>query len=299
MKGIDRETGFDVLINLENIEESLSDILQKRRYKIASVQLSEAFFLSVPHRFPKNARGSIGNALALYIRQNTPFTPRDIIWKFRLEKPASQMIVARQFIIKTEVVQSLLHGFGNAGVRVIDMRLYRSPLVFLDQSRQVAKTHHLWQALGRVAIIGALSLAALSAYNNYQSRLETLASLRANTKTLQDQAIALRDGLSRQEDSNAQLITLLDQINTDRRALKVLSNLTSIFPDTVWLAQVSFRQSDVRLAGFSSVAPSTLIAPLANSPVFQEAQLSGPVVRDQRLEQDRFEMSLKVDNTHE
>ena len=76
------------------------------------------------------------------------------------------------------------------------------------------------------------------------------------------------------------------------RSIKILAALTNDIPDGVWISQISITNNEVRLAGFSDHAPSELVVILQQNPLFLETRLSGPVVRDRRLERDRFEMVL-------
>lgn len=299
IEGKDAPENYDFLVSLPELETSLHAALtrsQKRLSggKIISLQLSPSFFLITPHNIPKKAARDLNAMLSLFIRQNTPFSIDEIVWRYRKGKQSAGVVSIEQFIIKKQTLDALNKAVGKAGLRLKSIGLVASELVFQDHTRAVLSGHRVWHGLGLLAFSLTLGFALLASYFNYQNRTETLATITAENSILQDMALALREAAQSQESEAAHIVLFLNRLGNDRKLLQIIEALTHELPDTTWLSQFNLRQGAVRMAGFSTDDPSALVIKLAQVPDFEQVVLSGPITRDQRLEQNRFEMTFRL-----
>lgn len=297
--GIDDKVENDILVNPKELQTTLPVALaqwqnQHRKDQILIVRLSAAFFLEMNHALPMRSKADIEAALTLYLTQNTPLNLTEIVWRSQTHPQSGNVVTVRQYIINSYVLDEIRVGIEAAGFKVKEIWLKGSNLNFLDNSREVFRTHFFWRRLSFAALILAAFVSSISIYINYQRRELTLAQIEAEIGSLGDHAVALRQDVSVRQESELRIIELANKLRADRQALEVLSALTELIPDGTWLTQLSITRGNVRIAGFTDVAPSSLIIELEQSPLFSEVRLSGPVVRDQRLEQDRFEMALAL-----
>ncbi|MBL1437656.1 MAG: PilN domain-containing protein [Rhodobacteraceae bacterium] len=299
IEGKDAPAGYDFLVSLPELETSLHAALtrsQKRLSggKIISLQLSPSFFLVTPHNIPKKAARYLNAVLSLFIRQNTPFSSGEIVWRHRKVKQSAGAVSVEQFIIKTQTLDALNKAVSKAGLRLKSIELVASDLVFQDHAHAVLRGHRVWRSLGGLAFSLAVAFALLSSYFNYQNRVEALATITAKNGVLQDRAVALREAAQSQESEAAHIGLFLDRLGNERKILQIFEALTHELPDTTWLSQFNLRQGVVRMAGFSTDDPSALVIKLAQNPDFEQVVLSGPITRDQHLGQNRFEMTFKL-----
>ena len=76
-------------------------------------------------------------------------------------------------------------------------------------------------------------------------------------------------------------------------SIELLDEVTRRLPDSSWLLQFTFREEDLRVAGYAD-DPSQLIRLLEQSPVLSDVRFASPVTRDPRVEKDRFNLSAHV-----
>ncbi|HEY8015884.1 MAG TPA: PilN domain-containing protein [Dongiaceae bacterium] len=85
---------------------------------------------------------------------------------------------------------------------------------------------------------------------------------------------------------------------TQREALPlvvdVLAELTARLPDDTWLTDLRLSDVHMQLGGYASSA-ATLVPIIENSPMFEGARLSGPVLPDSSMQRERF--SIEADLT--
>jgi general secretion pathway protein L len=85
---------------------------------------------------------------------------------------------------------------------------------------------------------------------------------------------------------------------TQREALPlvvdVLAELTARLPDDTWLTDLRLTDAHMQLTGYASSA-ATLVPVIENSPMFEGARLSGPVLPDSSVQRERF--SIEADLT--
>jgi general secretion pathway protein L len=76
-------------------------------------------------------------------------------------------------------------------------------------------------------------------------------------------------------------------------AVAVLLELTGRLPDHSYAIELSLRDGEARLQGFSA-ATSELIGALDASPLFRSPEFRSPVTSDPRVGRDRFDLSAGI-----
>ncbi len=77
--------------------------------------------------------------------------------------------------------------------------------------------------------------------------------------------------------------------------LKVLRELTEIFPDDAWLTEFTYRadRSELRLSGYA-LSASQLLPVLEQSDLFENVRFTSPITTDQRLRKEQFRLEMKI-----
>jgi len=103
---------------------------------------------------------------------------------------------------------------------------------------------------------------------------------------------AQREELARMEQlyESAQRIA-----SRDVGKLKVLRELTEIFPDDAWLTEFNYRadKSEIRLSGYA-LSASQLLPVLEQSDLFENVRFTSPITTDQRLRKEQFRLEMKL-----
>jgi general secretion pathway protein L len=75
--------------------------------------------------------------------------------------------------------------------------------------------------------------------------------------------------------------------------LAVVKELTLRLPDDTWLFELSLRDHEVQISGYSPAA-SSLIGLIESSPLFENARFRSPVTQDTRIGAEQFHLSADV-----
>lgn len=302
--GVDASSQFDLLVDINNLKNSLSAEVKKYSQHGKSgvplnIIMSESFFLERQHKVPIQSNKDINKILALNIAQKTPFSAQDIVWRSKQTGRYRGQANYSQMIIKASVLKTIESGFAFNGWKVRNIRIDGSGIIFIDNSRQTDRMYQIWNRIAALAAITAVGAIFSTAYFRYEAQSAHLDRLNIEVSAFQDQAIALHSDANAEKKSQDQISNLAARFIQNRQALQVLSALTNELSDEFWLAQLSMRSDEIRIAGFTTSAPSGLIEILEKNPLFFQPRLSGPVVRDQRLEIDRFELNMRVAEFYE
>ena len=94
-------------------------------------------------------------------------------------------------------------------------------------------------------------------------------------------------------------LAALDRFLVERKEarpvrLAVLDEISRILPDDTWLFRLRLTGDEVQTFGYSAGA-SNLIGPIEESPLFRNPQFLAPLMRDQRVEAERFHIAFQLE----
>jgi general secretion pathway protein L len=112
--------------------------------------------------------------------------------------------------------------------------------------------------------------------------------------TLKKAAVKKVDDLKGEIDSAAQEINLINDFKRKRPvSLNVLKELTLVLPKTAWLTRVRVFESQISIEGYAPSATS-LIPRLEATAFFRKVEFAAPTFKDPRLQMDRFQIKMEV-----
>ena len=78
------------------------------------------------------------------------------------------------------------------------------------------------------------------------------------------------------------------------RRLGLLTDLTNLLPDSVWVSELSITGDQMILSGFAEGDVAATIAQLQQLPWAKSVQMNGPISYDSYSGQNRFEVGLTL-----
>jgi general secretion pathway protein L len=158
--------------------------------------------------------------------------------------------------------------------------------------------------IGKPLLIILASLAFLLAltwgggtFMQYRNELDTV---NAEIKKRKPEVEAL-EKLQKQKDLCCNETAELDQIKSGEISkVKILEELTRIFPETAWIWSLKYNGKEVELSGFADSA-SDLIPLLDRSPLFEKVEFLAPVTKEMQMrggenrEKERFRIKMKLE----
>jgi len=113
--------------------------------------------------------------------------------------------------------------------------------------------------------------------------IRRLAAEAATVRTMEDQISAIE----------AKLDTLKRISDRKPTGLEILKELTRVIPKTAWVTDFSLTEKGILINGFAQSA-SELVSLLEASPMFEDVAFLSAIVKDRKLESERFSIGFKA-----
>jgi general secretion pathway protein L len=260
--------------------------------------------LQLPLVVAENLRESIG----FDIDRLTPFRAEEVVYHARIAGIDRQrgQVVCELTVVPRATVDAALKRASLLGIRPDRVAVEPEEAGTASPAETAAAPIYLPVALGgRVdrwlpwrlpaALAGlVLLLAAAGLYLYFDRSDAVLAAYAAETakyRKAADAAAKLREQVQTLARTRAAAATQREALPL---MVDVLAELTARLPDDTWLTDLRLSDAHMQLSGYASSA-ATLVPVIENSPMFQGARLSGPVLPDASMQRERF--SIEADLT--
>lgn len=244
---------------------------------------------------PLAAQAELDQVLAFEMDRETPFTPDELYWSYRITKvdrQLKQLHVSLSVLPKIRLA-SLMAALASAGLTAAWVEFagdgQRGSVLQLDGNRERDRSSRLF--VPAAVCCGLLAITA--AATPLVRQAVTLGGLDRALQTSRraaDKAEALRreiDQLSR----SAELIS--GEVAKSGRPLEILASVTRALPDDTYLTEFELRGRKLMLSGRSAAA-SRLIGALAVDGGFQNPAFAAPVTRLEALHAEVFTITADV-----
>ena len=249
---------------------------------------------------PAATEENLREVISFDMERQTPFTDQQVYFDARVARrmPDRQRIAVALTVVPCSQVDATVRALQSWGVaingievadpagppRVIPLAA-QTVAVRASRSQRIAAA-----AMAAMAVLLGIGLITVPLYRQAQLS-EALESEVAKTRKAADAARKTQEEIDH--------LTALDRFLIERKMarptrLATLDELTRIMPDDSWLYRVRFSGDEVQTFGYSAAA-SNLIGPFDNSPLFKEPQFMAPLMRDPRVDAERFTISLQLE----
>lgn len=245
---------------------------------------------------PAATEAGLGNVLRFEMDRHTPFNNDQVYFGYRiLERDRRQQrLHVELLVVLRDYLDELLKRLDGLGVQPSVITLaegderWTGKSVNLLPGSRVRSRSVGWRGNRRLqvaAILGLLLLAAFPLLQQHQ-RAERLASELDTPKVAAERAAVVRAELQRLEAGRSYL---LEQQAKAGEALRILSELTALLPDTTWLSRFELSDERVRIEGESAEA-SALIGLLEQSRTLYNVSYASPITSNPITQKDRFSL---------
>ncbi|MBW1679456.1 MAG: PilN domain-containing protein, partial [Deltaproteobacteria bacterium] len=125
-----------------------------------------------------------------------------------------------------------------------------------------------------------------------KERLE-LRKIEKEVAALKNEVIFIQN-IQQEAQNITEEIESLNRIRKSRFSkLKIMKELSNIFPASVWLTNFRYYKKELQLSGFAASA-SDLIAILDRSPLFHASEFTAPITRD-RKGKESFKIKTRIE----
>lgn len=292
--GLPQRATTTVRINTVPLSQLDREKIKRSRGPIY-VSLDPALALLRRIDLPTAAASKSETAIGLQLRQTLPAQGQGLVWRsmaIRRERDTTEYAV---YILKQSALDSLLVDLRNLGVRVERVSLDVTGLAPFWERRPISiQVTKNWLAFSVLTTVLA-AVASIVGLAADRSALLDLTSTRAEqVAELEKRRDALKASEGESEKSAAAALNDIATFVEQSRRLQLLTDLTDVLPDTVWVSELSFSGDRLVFSGFTSSEVTTVINQLRKLPWAREVQLNGAISFDSYSGENRFEIGLVV-----
>lgn len=298
---------------LGRIDTSLRDHASRRRAMAklvrklgrgrtnATIRLSQDKILQKAIRLPLATEENLREVLGFEMDRHTPFKSGEVYYDHRIIERNDQ---AQEIMVEFAVAPRALVDNAVGKTREFDL----NPIA-VEISGDDAAGDNVFNLLpfeqdggkgrngGRLTFalaLLALLLSALAVYipmDRERREAEHLLDRVATAKVGAERAARLRDEIKDTIEAGEFLVNKKRQTPA---VIKLLDELTRLFPDDTWLLQFQQQGSNITVAGYSARA-SDLVGVMEQSPYFKDAEFRSIVAQDVNVGLERFQISAHVE----
>ena len=300
-----RRDGDSFMVYSENGQPvgSLSDSASARAKVrsgdvLALLEPGEAFLRQ--RRLPATSEQHLRSALRLQIAADTPFEIDEVHDDCRVIEGAEEggQILAEQALVKRSVIAQLVeiataNRIDLAGVDIADGD--GKPIGFnLLPDAQQARSDAFLPQLNRGLALGALALAVLTGALSLVSMDRKLAAIERETEAVRSEAAVVLD-LQRQANARVEAIRMIEQRSASPvKFTTLLDEIAAALPQDSWLEGLAYDGKQISIVGLSRSSDG-LVSALESIPGVTGARVVSSMMRDPRLQADRFRIELLLE----
>ncbi|NKB49819.1 MAG: hypothetical protein GKS02_10730 [Alphaproteobacteria bacterium] len=298
-----RELGRISLAELENDSNPAIVAQAKRQSRKAAktaILLPSEQALYKMLTLPVMAGSDLRDALAFQIDRQTPFSPDDVYFDYRVrerdndaKRLSIELVVAPRTVVERAVNTARRLGFDPAAVGVGEIN-GEDPFELDLLPRSMANRRRNFRPLFALLVIAALLGGAWTVAQAALDRKESAANALSEQVNLARQRADKLQALKDERDA----LILEGQFLTRRKGeapkpVLFVEELTRVLPDHTWLFHLQQDGTRLRLSGYTSDA-SSLIGLIGELPMFSDPKFGSPVTHDPRREKDRFNIVVEL-----
>lgn len=247
---------------------------------------------------PAVAAGHLREVLALEMDRNTPFKAEDVYFDYRVRPEAStedRLSIAVRVAKKNDVESAVAFAreIGLPPTRVDGPRRRDGWECNLLPGEGRRTGRSILPKLNMSAAVVAICLAGAWIYLSSERDARALAEIEAETaryRAAAAEVAALRDETSK-------LVAAAESI-TARKAANplvavVIDEIARRASDDHWFIEISYREGEVLLSGYSS-QPAALLRSLEDSPLLEGVAFAAPTVADPSVDRERFRIRATI-----
>lgn len=237
-------------------------------------------------------------AMALIdLQSSTPLDPADSI--IMLPHRREQQGGSRYFVVKRRILEALVKTIQNASGKLLSVKLHTE---HGDVEMDAADYRHMTRQAKRDVLVRKFAVISLTAcfggavgtFAHAQWRyIDGSNQLDGQIEAFENDAKEVRDLLSKRRQQAEQITSIRIQKKQATPVTTIWGELTRVIPDTSWVSDVSIKDGQVRISGFSRSAAG-LISMLEGSPLFAGPTFGAPVVKAPDVDKERFSIDMEL-----
>lgn len=253
--------------------------------------------LGLQRRFslPKAVGARADAAIALQLRQTLPSHGHGLIWRTEAVSRKGHKIDFEVYIFRQSQIDAVIAELRGLGADVTAVKIEGKITAPLWLDGAVAeKTLTNWKAFS-VLCVTCVALATAILVELKRQDLADLIAIRSERVTeLEELIIIQKKEIEKGRDGASGVLGDVTLFSGQARRLRVLTDLTEVLPDTVWISELSISGDQMFLSGFSTGEITEVISALQSQSWASEVRLNDAISFDIISGENRFSVGLKL-----
>ena len=252
-------------------------------------------------RFPVAVRDQLGRMLALDLERATPLKANDVLFGWTVT-PApgdgGKELMVEQVVAKRSAIEAAVAEAGGAGYEIEFIDGVRDGGIsygvnLLDSQTDAGAGTARGGALRSLLAVVLLILAGLGAWLFIARQQSALDSVDRQVEAARTAVAKASKGAGQAGGASKRLSELWALRDSRPLAIAVWNEVTRLLPDTAFATDLTIDGKALALSGAAQSAAS-LIGVLRASPLFSEVSLASPVIYDDALGLERFDIRATI-----
>lgn len=244
---------------------------------------------------PRAAAGLSDRAISLNVRQSMPNQGQGLTWRAVLVGHRDAHADYNVYMLKKVILDELVGAVARQGGTVDRIALAGLDAAPVWERRpDNPRLRRLWLMATGLGIIGIAGWSIVSLERRASVLADATQAGETRVAALQNRLVELRAAKEAGDEEQNATLTDLAQFNAQSRRLGTLTALTDVFPDTVWISEVSITGDTVLMSGFVMGDVAEIVTLLQTQTWAEAVRLEGPITYDSYSGQNRFDLGLRI-----
>ena len=282
----------------------LKSLLKSERLSIqaAAIELGRDQVLNPEFDVPVESAQNLDEVVRAEIDRRTPFSPDEVYYTYRVAGADTEMkrLTVRLWIAKADFIDeaaqiALAAGLSPVRIGVDGDRAAansQAPIDLLPPSLAAGHAPY-FSRLAWGLVLAILAMGAATIHLSFENRHAILIAAEAKAKTLRQDRQAEEKARKQLDDLMTVANAIFEKRQSKMASIILLDELTKRLPDSSWLQQLAVNGEKASISGYSRNS-SSLVRSLGKGKFFKDIRFAAPVTRDQRLGQDRFNLTFAI-----
>ena len=282
----------------------LKSVLKDARLSIqaAAIELGSDQVLNPEFDVPVESAQNLDEVVRAEIDRRTPFSPDEVYYTYRVAGTDIEMkrLTVRLWLAKANFIDEAAQIALTAGLSPVRIDVdgdraaasSQAPIDLLPPSLAAGQAPY-FNRLAWSLVLAILVMGAATIHLSFENRHAILTAAEAKAKTLRQDRQAEEKARKQLDDLMAVANAIFEKRQSKMSSIILLDELTKRLPDSSWLQQLAVNGEKASISGYSRNS-SSLVRSLGKGKFFKDIRFAAPVTRDQRLGQDRFNLTFVI-----
>ncbi|MCU0828293.1 MAG: PilN domain-containing protein [Tabrizicola sp.] len=294
LPGLPRAAPEEIRVTTLPLDEAARLAVKRARRPILAL-LSPDLCLRRMVLLPKAVGAKADAAIALQLRQTLPGQAQGLIWRAEPVGRKGAQVEYEVCILRHAQVDALLAELRELGAVASAVKLEGKTVAPLWQQAPVAvKAMANWMAFSALCVAGIAFATAIFIELKRQDLADLVATRSERVAALEERVLTRKAEAEKGREGAAGALSDLTLFSAQARRLQVLTDLTEVLPDAVWISELSISGDQLVLSGFAVGEVTEVISLLQAQPWASEVKLNGAIAYDSYSGQNRFDLGLTL-----